>query len=46
MAQVIPAITTHHLSTSREPVQRDFFVSVVDDVVLATLTLRSEQGQF
>ncbi|WP_299951888.1 TetR/AcrR family transcriptional regulator [uncultured Modestobacter sp.] len=37
LAEVIPAMSTHRLSTSREPVQRDFFVSVVDDVVLAAL---------
>lgn len=37
LAEVIPAMSTHRLSTGREPVQRDFFVSVVDDVVLAAL---------
>jgi hypothetical protein len=37
LAEVIPAMSTHRLSTSHEPVQRDFFVSVVDDVVLAAL---------
>jgi AcrR family transcriptional regulator len=37
LAQVIPAMSTHRLSTGREPVEREFFVSVVDDVVLAAL---------
>jgi len=37
LADVIPAMSTHRLNTSREPVQRDFFVSVVNDVVLAAL---------
>jgi AcrR family transcriptional regulator len=37
LAQVIPAMSTHRLSASAEPVHRDFFVSVVDDVVLAAL---------
>jgi AcrR family transcriptional regulator len=39
LAEVIPAMSTHRLNTSREPVQREFFVSVVDDVVLAALGL-------
>jgi AcrR family transcriptional regulator len=37
LAEVIPAMSTHRLNTSREPVHRDFFVSVVDDVILAAL---------
>ena len=37
LAEVIPAMSTHRLNTGRRPVQRDFFVSVVDDVVLAAL---------
>lgn len=37
LAEVIPAMSTHRLQTGHNPVQRDFFVSVVDDVVLATL---------
>jgi AcrR family transcriptional regulator len=37
LAEVIPAMSTHRLSNSREPVGRDFFVSVVDDIVLAAL---------
>ncbi|MGK5684128.1 TetR/AcrR family transcriptional regulator [Actinoplanes sp. URMC 104] len=37
LAEVIPAMSTHRLSTGRGPVRRDFFVSVVDDVVLAAL---------
>lgn len=39
LAEVIPAMSTHRLNTGREPVHRDFFVSVVDDVVLAALTI-------
>lgn len=38
LAEVIPAMSTHRLNAGREPVERDFFVSVVDDVVLAALT--------
>ncbi len=37
LAEVIPAMSTHRLSTGREPVERAFFVSVVDDIVLAAL---------
>ena len=37
LAEVIPAMSTHRLTAGREPVRRDFFVSVVDDVVLAAL---------
>jgi hypothetical protein len=37
LAEVIPAMSTHRLQGGRESVQRDFFVSVVDDVVLAAL---------
>ncbi|MET3807238.1 AcrR family transcriptional regulator [Nakamurella sp. UYEF19] len=37
LAEVIPAMSTHRLNTSREPIQRDFFVSVVDYVILAAL---------
>jgi AcrR family transcriptional regulator len=39
LAEVIPAMSTHRLNAGREPVQRDFFVSVVDNVVLAALHL-------
>jgi AcrR family transcriptional regulator len=39
LAEVIPAMSTHRLNTDSAPVQRDFFVSVVDDVVLAALGL-------
>ncbi|CAN5374976.1 TetR/AcrR family transcriptional regulator [soil metagenome] len=37
LAEVIPAMSTHRLGVAREPVEREFFVSVVDDVVLAAL---------
>jgi AcrR family transcriptional regulator len=37
LADVIPAMSTHRLTTSREPVDRDFYVSVIDDIVLAAL---------
>ena len=36
LAEVIPAMSSHRLSNG-EPVDRDFFVSIVDDVVLAAL---------
>jgi AcrR family transcriptional regulator len=38
MADVIPALSTHRLATG-EPVDRDYFVSVIDKVVLAALGL-------
>ena len=37
LADVIPAMSTHRLSTAGEPVTRDYYVSVIDDVVLAAL---------
>lgn len=37
LADVIPAMSTHRLNTAREPAHREFFVSVIDDVVLAAL---------
>lgn len=37
LAEVIPAMSTHRMATSGEPASRDFFVAVVDDVVLAAL---------
>jgi AcrR family transcriptional regulator len=37
LAEVIPAMSTHRLGVARKPVEREFFVSVVDDVVLAAL---------
>ncbi|GAA0554493.1 hypothetical protein GCM10010172_41390 [Paractinoplanes ferrugineus] len=40
LAEVIPAMSTHHLAAGRGPVRRDFFVSLVDDVVLAALQVR------
>jgi AcrR family transcriptional regulator len=39
LAEVIPAMSTHRLNASSEPVQREFFVAVVDDVILAALRL-------
>ena len=45
LAEVIPAMSTHRLNTARRPVQRDFFVSVVDDVVLAALHVRERCGR-
>lgn len=41
VAEVIPAMSTHRMNAGGEPVQRDFFVSVVDDVVLAALRVAS-----
>ncbi|WP_165759590.1 TetR/AcrR family transcriptional regulator [Rathayibacter oskolensis] len=37
LAEVIPAMSTHRLGAGSEPLRRDFFVSVLDDVVLAAL---------
>lgn len=41
LAQVIPAMSSHQLAASGETVQREFFVAVVDDVVLAALVTES-----
>lgn len=37
LAEVVPAMSTHRLGTGHGPVHRAFFVSVVDDVLLAAL---------
>ena len=37
LAEIVPAMSSHRLNAGREPVQRSFFVSVVDDVVLAAV---------
>ena len=37
LAEVIPAMSSHRLAHGTEAVQRQYFVSVVDDVVLAAL---------
>jgi AcrR family transcriptional regulator len=37
LAEVIPAMSTHRLDGGGDPVSRDYFVSVIDDVVLAAL---------
>jgi len=37
LAEVIPAMSTHRLTGRGESAHRDFFVAVVDDVVLAAL---------
>lgn len=37
LAEVIPAMSTHRLNASAEPVRRDFFVSVIDAVLLPAL---------
>ncbi|MFG6444798.1 TetR/AcrR family transcriptional regulator [Microbacterium sp. P07] len=37
LADVIPAMSTHRLNTNHELASREFFVSVIDDVVLAAL---------
>ena len=39
LADVVPAMSTHRLNSGGEPVTRDFYVSVVDDVVLAAVGL-------
>lgn len=36
-AEVIPAMSSHRMNSTREPVRRDFFVSVIDDVLLPAL---------
>ena len=40
LAEVIPAMSTHRLASDGGPVDRAFFVAVVDDVVLAALAAR------
>ncbi|MFG6403044.1 TetR/AcrR family transcriptional regulator [Microbacterium sp. P04] len=37
LSEVIPAMSTHRLSVDRASVNRDFFVSVIDDVLLPAL---------
>lgn len=37
LAEVLPAMSSHRLSVIGEPPHRDFFVGVVDDVILAAL---------
>ncbi len=37
VADVIPAMSTHYLTAADRPAQREFFVTVIDDVVLAAL---------
>jgi hypothetical protein len=32
-------MSNHRLNAGREPIERDFFMSVVDDVVLAALRM-------
>jgi AcrR family transcriptional regulator len=39
LADVLPAMSNHRLNAGREPIERDFFVAVVDDVVLAALRM-------
>ena len=41
LAEVIPAMSTHRLTASSEPVRRDFFAAVVDEIVLAGLLITS-----
>lgn len=42
LADVIPAMSTHRLNTSRTPVRRDFFVSVIDTILLAALHMQTD----
>lgn len=37
LAEVIPAMSSHRLGAAGRPVERDFFVSVVDEIVLPAL---------
>jgi hypothetical protein len=40
LAEVVPAMSTHRLVAGRAPVTRDFFVAVIDDVLLPALGIR------
>lgn len=42
LAQVIPAMSSHRLALGPDAVDREFFVSVVDDIVLAALGIGGE----
>jgi len=44
LAQVIPAMSGHRLGSTGEPVGREFFVSVVDQIVLPALAHPHEQA--
>lgn len=45
LAEVIPAMTAHRLGAGAGPVGRDYFVSIIDDVVLSVLDVApSEAG--
>jgi AcrR family transcriptional regulator len=41
LAEVIPAMSTHRLAAGDEPATREYYVAVIDDVVLAALTATS-----
>jgi AcrR family transcriptional regulator len=41
LAEVIPALSTHRLAAVDEPVTREYYIAVIDDVVLAALTATS-----
>jgi AcrR family transcriptional regulator len=43
LAEVIPAMSTHRLTSRGESAHRDFFVAVVDDVVLAALRVTADK---
>jgi hypothetical protein len=40
LAQVIPAMSSHRLGAGGDPVDRDHYVAVIDDIVLAALGVR------
>lgn len=44
LADVIPAMSTHRLAAVGEPVTRDYYVSVIDDLLLAALHASSAQA--
>jgi AcrR family transcriptional regulator len=46
LAEVIPAMSSHRLSMSGAPVDRDFFLSVIDDVMLPVVHIhRARDGR-
>jgi AcrR family transcriptional regulator len=40
LAEVVPAMSTHRLAGGRGPVRREFFVTVIDEVLLPALGIR------
>ncbi|MFS4505746.1 TetR/AcrR family transcriptional regulator [Clavibacter sp. Sh2141] len=44
LAEVVPAMSTHRLVAGRAPVTRDFFVAVIDGVLLPALGIRERRA--